>query len=92
VYRAGATILGQPRGYLGRWAKGGDNKYNCVLQKITNVHQKGMNMMKVNETHDHAVHEKIKVLHYIRFADEGLIFFLLIPIPHTLRKLCRNLA
>jgi len=35
-------------------------------------------MMKVNETHDHAVYEKIKVLHYFRFAAGGLgIFFLL---------------
>jgi len=53
-------------------------KSSCVVQKVTNVHQrKGMNMMKVNETHDHAVYEKIKALHYFRFAAEGLIFFLL---------------
>jgi len=37
-----------------------------------------MNMMKVNESHDHAVCEKIKVLHYFRFAAQGFIFFLLI--------------
>jgi len=30
--------------------------------------KKGMNMMKVNETHDHAVYEKIKELHYFGFA------------------------
>jgi len=49
-------------------------------------------MMKVNETHDHAVYEKIKVLHYFRFAAEGLIFFL-ISISHIglLGKLFRNL-
>ena len=40
-------------------------------------------MMKVNETHDHAVHETIKVLHYFRFAAERLIFFLLISISHA---------
>ena len=46
-----------------------------------NVHQtKGMNTMKVNETHVHAVYEKIKVLHYFRFAAERLIIFLLISI------------
>ena len=27
-----------------------------------------MNMTNVNETYDHAVHDKIKVLHYFRFA------------------------
>ena len=40
--------------------------------------------MKVNETHVHAVCEKIKVLHYFRFATEGLVFFLLISISHIL--------
>jgi len=41
-------------------------------KKRTNVRQKkGMNIMKVNETHDHAVYDKIKVLHYFRFAAEG---------------------
>jgi len=55
-----------------------------VVQKVTNVHQtKGMNMMEVNETHIHSVYKKIKVLHYLRFAAEGLIFFLLISISHT---------
>jgi len=55
----------------------GRQKCNCVIQKVTNVHQeKGMNMMKVNEIHDYAVSEKTKVLHYFRFAAEGLIFFL----------------
>jgi len=51
-----------------------------------------MGMMKMNETHDHAVYEKIKVLHYFRFAEEGLLFFLLISILHILRKLCRKLV
>ena len=37
----------------------------------------GMNLMKVNETHDNAVYEKIKVLHYFKFGAEGFIFFLL---------------
>jgi len=32
-------------------------------------------MMKVNETHEHAVYEKVRVLHYFRFSAEGLIFF-----------------
>jgi len=49
-------------------------KYNCVVQKVTNALQK--EMMKVNETHGHAVYEKIKGPHYFRFAAEGLIFFL----------------
>jgi len=43
-----------------------------------------MNMMKVNETHGHAVYEKIKILHYFRFNTEGLIYFLLISISHIL--------
>jgi len=54
--------------------------------------KKGMDMMKLNETHDHAVCEKIKVLPYFRFAAEGSIFFLLISISHMLRNLCRNLV
>jgi len=44
--------------------------------------------MKVNETRDHAVYEKIKILHYFRCATEGLIFFLLISISRILGKLC----
>jgi len=32
---------------------------------------------------NHAVYEKIKVLHYFTFAAEGLMFFLLISISHT---------
>ena len=35
-------------------------------------------MIKVDETHDHAVYEKIKALHYFMFAAEEIIFFLLI--------------
>jgi len=34
-----------------------------------------MSTIKVNETHNHAVYEKTKELHYFRFAAEGLIFF-----------------
>jgi len=45
-----------------------------------------------NETHDHAVREKTKVLYYFRFAAQGLIYFLLISISHILGKLCRNLV
>ena len=58
--RAGVTIrrtrrLPRALGHRGR------QKYNCVVQKVTNVHQtKGMNMMKVNETLDHVVYEKIR--------------------------------
>ena len=52
--------------------------------------KKGMNMVKVNETRDHAVYMKVKVLHYFRFAAAGLMFFLLISISHILGKLCRN--
>jgi len=51
-----------------------------------------MNLVKVNETHDHAIYEKIKVLHCFRFGAEGLIFFLFISISHILGKLCRNLV
>ena len=36
------------------------------------IKKMGMNMRKVNETHDRAVYVKIKVLHYFRFAAEGL--------------------
>jgi len=57
------------------------------------VHQKkGMGMLKVNKTHDHAANKNIKVLHYFRFAAERFIFFLLISISHILDKLCRNLV
>jgi len=66
----------------------GRQKFNCVIQKVTNVYQnKGMNMMKVNETRVRAFCEKIKVLHSFRFAAEGLIFFLLISISHIVGKL-----
>ena len=85
-----------PSGELGscleRWAKVGAKKYNCVVQKVTNIdRKKRMNMMKVNETHVHAVYEKIKVLHYFSFAADRLIFFLLMSISHILCKICRNL-
>jgi len=35
-------------------------------------------MIKVNETHEHAIYENIKVVGYFRFAAEQLTFFLLI--------------
>jgi len=54
--------------------------------------KKGMIMLKVNKTHNHAAYENIKVLHYFRFVAEGLIFFLLISMSHILDKLCRNLV
>jgi len=56
--------------------------------------KKGMNMRKANETHDHAVYEKIKVLHYFRFVAEGMIFFLFnFNFTYSLLgKLCRNLV
>jgi len=49
-------------------------------------------MMKANETHDRALYQKIKILHYFRFAAEELIFFLSFSISHILGKLCRNLV
>jgi len=58
-------------------------------------------MMKVNETHVHAVYEMTKVLNYFRFAVEGLKFFLLVSISNLsdglisyqlLGELCRNLV
>jgi len=49
-------------------------------------------MMKVNETHDHAVYEKINVLHYFRFSEKRLIFLLVISMSHILGKICRILG
>ena len=52
VDRAGATIrrtMRLPRALDQRRRQ----NYNCMVQQVTNVHQKkGMNMMKVNETHE----------------------------------------
>jgi len=91
-----ALPLGELGGCLGAWIKGGaekDQKYDYVVQKVTNVHQeKIMNMMKVNEAHVHAADEKIEIQHFFRFLQEGLIFFLLISISHILSNLCRNLV
>jgi len=40
-----------------------------VVQKVTNVDQvRTMNTMNVNETHVHAVSEKIEVRHKFKFA------------------------
>jgi len=51
VLSAGATICRtrQPPRAQGQRER---QKYNCVVQKVTNVHQKkGMSMIKVNATH-----------------------------------------
>ena len=75
---------------LRQWRR---QNYSCVVQKVTNVHKtRGMNMMKVNDTHIHVVYEKIKALHYFRFAAEGLIFFVTISISYTVGKRCRILV
>jgi len=77
--RAGATIRRISTAAYRVLGQRGRQKYSCVVQKVTNVHQrKGMNIIEVNETHDHAVYEKINVLHYFRFAVVRLIFLLLI--------------
>jgi len=91
VLSAGATIRRTKRlpRALGQKRR---QKYNSVVQEVTNVQQnKGINMMKVNETHDHAVFEKTKVLHYFRFAAERFIF-LLISISHISGNLSRSLV
>ena len=71
--------LGELGGCLGCWAKGGekkDQKYNYVVQKVTNVHlEKTMNMKNVNETHVHAVYEKTEIRHYFRFAARRVNIF-----------------
>ena len=64
----------------------------CGSESDERTPREGMNIMKVNETHDHAVYEKTKVLHCFRCVAEGVIFLLLISISHTLGKLCRNLV
>ena len=74
-----ALTFGELDGCIGRWAKEGlkkDKKFNYVVQKVTNVHQeKIMDMIKVNETHVHAVYEKIEVRHYFRFAARRVNIF-----------------
>jgi len=69
-----ALPLGELSGCLGRWAKRAPKIQLCGSGSHERTPKKGMNKMKVNETHDHAVHEKIKVLHYFRFAAEELKF------------------
>ena len=44
--------------------KGAPKIQLCGSESDERTPKKEMNMMKVNETHDHAVYEKIKVLHY----------------------------
>ena len=64
------TVLPRALGKRGR------QKYNYVVQKVTNVHQeKIINMMKVNETHVQAAFEKIEVRHYFRFAARRVNIF-----------------
>ena len=66
---ADATIR-PTRRLLRAVGQSGAKKHNCVVQKVTHVlQQRGMNMMKVNETHDDAVYN-IR----LRFAAEGLYF------------------
>ena len=51
-------------------------EYNCVVQKVTKVHQeKVMNMVKVNEPHVQVVHNKIEVLYCFRFAARRVNIF-----------------
>jgi len=71
VHSAGATIRRATRlpTALGQRGAIKDQKYNYLVQKVTNVHQeKIMNMMIVNEAHAPEVYEKIEVLHNFRFA------------------------
>ena len=72
-----------------------DQKYNYVVQKVTNVHQeKIMNMIIVNEAHAPDVYEKIEVLHNFRFAAGRVnIFPINFNFTHNvLGKLCCNMA
>jgi len=48
-------------------------------------------MIKVNETHVHAVYGKIEAVHYFKFAAEELIIFILISISHMQGELHHNL-
>jgi len=57
-----ALPLDELGGCLGRWAKGGTKIQLCGSESEERTPKKGMNMIKVYETHDHAVYEKIKVL------------------------------
>jgi len=57
-----------------RWTKGDAKKLLCGSESDERTAKKGINMMKVNETHVHAFYEKIKVAFYtIRFAAEGRV-------------------
>ena len=74
-----ALPLDQLGGCLGRWANRGrqkGQKYNCLVQKVTNVHQeKIMNVIKVNEAHVHTVYEKREIRHYFRLASRRVNIF-----------------
>jgi len=91
-----ALPLGKLDDCLGRRANGAPKIQLCGSESDERTPKKIMNIMKMNETTDHAVDEKIKVLHYyfqvlfFRFSAEGLILFLLISISNILGKLCRN--
>ena len=61
---------------LGQRRRQKEQKYNCVVQKVTKVHQeKIMNVMKMNETHVQVVHKKIEILYYFRFAARRVNIF-----------------
>jgi len=60
-FSAGATIRGTRRLPMAVSQRGRQKgqKYNYVVEKVTNIHQeKVMNMMKMSETHVHAIYEK----------------------------------
>ena len=47
----------------------------CSSESGERTLKKEINMTKVNETHVHAFYEKIKVLHYFRFAAKRVNIF-----------------
>ena len=59
IRRAGATIR-RTRRLPRALAKRGTKTQACDLESDQRTPKKGMNMMKVIETHDHAGYEKIK--------------------------------
>jgi len=73
IHPGPALPSGKVGDYLGRWAKVGAKIQLCASGMDELTPKKGINMMNVNETHDHAVYQKIKVMHYSSFAAEWLI-------------------
>ena len=61
LYSVPALPLCAPSGCLGCWVKGSAKNTIVWLRSDERTRKKGMNMMKVNETHDHEVYKKIKV-------------------------------